>query len=79
MRAGSKFARCRISAAGLEFDTWYNSFTNLPVVAGLLAIGDPLHLRGGGEVQGLTQVGEAERSGYPHVCQRQVVHIQQRP
>lgn len=53
--------------------------SDLQVIAGLLAVGDPLDLGGGGEVQGLTGVGEAERSCYAHIRQRQVVHIQQRP
>lgn len=51
---------------------------NLQVLAGLLAVCDPLYLSGGGEVHGLAQVGEAEGPGYPHVCQRQVVYIKQR-
>lgn len=53
--------------------------SDLQIVTSLLAVGDPLELSRGGEVQGLAQIGEAEGSGYPHVCQRQVVHIQQGP
>lgn len=52
---------------------------DLKVVARLLAVGDPLDLGGGGQVQSLAQVREAKRSGYPHICQRQVVDVQQRP
>lgn len=57
----------------------YVRVSDLQVIAGLLAVGDPLDLGGGGEVQGLTHVREAERSGNSHISQRQVVHIQQRP
>lgn len=57
----------------------YVRVSDLQVVAGLLAVGDPLDLGGRGEIQGLTHVREAERSGYAHISQRQVVHIQQRP
>lgn len=53
--------------------------SDLHVIAGFLAVGDSLDLGGGGEVQSLTQVREAECSGDAHVRQRQVVHIQQRP
>lgn len=53
--------------------------SDLKVIAGLLAVGDPLDLGGRGEVEGLTQVREAERSGDAHICQRQVVDVQQRP
>lgn len=56
----------------------YTQVSDLQVIAGLLAVSDPLDLGGRGEVQGLTQVREAECSGYTHICQRQVVHIQQR-
>lgn len=52
--------------------------TYLQIFAGVLAVSDPLNLSGGTEVHGLTQVGEAERPGYPHVCQRQVVYIHKR-
>lgn len=57
----------------------YVRVSDLQVIAGILAVGDLLDLCGGGEVQGLTHVREAERSGYAHISQRQVVHIQQRP
>lgn len=53
-------------------------FTDLQVLTDVLAVSDPLDLGGGAEVHGLTQVGEAERPGYPHVCQRQVVYIHER-
>lgn len=53
--------------------------SDLQVIAGLLAVGDPLDLGGGGEVKGLSQVREAKRSGDAHICQRQVVYVQQRP
>ena len=52
---------------------------NLQVVAGLLAVGDPLDLHGRVHVEGLAQVGEAEGPGNPHVRQGQVVYIQQGP
>jgi hypothetical protein len=50
---------------------------DLQVLTGLLAVCDPLYLSRGGEVHGLAQVGKAESPGYPHVCQWQVVYIQQ--
>lgn len=53
-------------------------FAHLQVLADLLAVCDSLDLSGGGQVQGLAEVGEAERSGYPHVCQGKVIYIQQR-
>lgn len=51
--------------------------TNLQVLADVLAVGYPLDLSRGGQVHGLAQVGEAERPGYPHVRQGQVVDVQQ--
>lgn len=56
---------------------WAHS--DLQVITGFLAIGDSLDLSGRCEVQGLALVWETEGSGYPHVCQRKVVHIQQWP
>lgn len=53
-------------------------FTNLQVLTDVLVVGYPLDLSRGGQVHGLAQIGEAEGPGYPHVCQRKVVHIQQR-
>ena len=50
---------------------------DLEVVAGLLAVGDPLHLGGGAQVERLAQVGERKRPRYPHVGERQVVDVQQ--
>lgn len=50
-------------------------FTNLQVLADILAVGYPLDLSWGGQVHGLAQVGEAEGPGYPHVRQRKVVYI----
>lgn len=52
-------------------------FTNLQVLADILAVGYPLDLSRGGQVHGLSQVGKAECPGYPHVCQWKVVYIQQ--
>ena len=56
---------------------WEGGLADLEVVTGLLAVGDPLHLRGGGQVQRLAQVGEGKRPCYPHVGERQVVDVQQ--
>ena len=67
------------SGAGFAQNKWILLLSDLQIVTGLLAVGDPLDLCGGGEVQRLTQVREAKRSRYPHVCQRQIVHVQQRP
>lgn len=50
---------------------------HLQILAHLLAVCDSLDLSRRGQVQGLAEVGEAERSRYPHVCQGQVIYIQQ--
>lgn len=54
------------------------TLTCLKVFTDVLAVRDPLDLSGGAQVHGLAQVGEAERPGYPHVSQRQVVDVHER-
>lgn len=51
----------------------------LQVVTCLLAVCDSLDLSWRGHVHGLTHVREAKGPGNAHVCQWQVIHIQQRP
>lgn len=60
-------------------NTRTRTLSDLKVIAGLLAVGDPLDLGGRGEVEGLAQVGEAKCPGDAHICQRQVVDVQQWP
>lgn len=49
----------------------------LQVVTHLLAVGQALDLCGRAQVQSLPFVSETKGPCYPHVCDRQIVHVQQ--
>lgn len=49
----------------------------LQVVAHLLAVGQALDLGGRAQVQSLPFVSETKGPCYPHVCDRQIVDVQQ--
>lgn len=61
-----------------QTDSACRLLADLQVFTGVLAVREPLGLGGRAEVHGLTKVGEAERPCYPHVRQRQVVHVHER-